>query len=90
MNTKHAEIRAQQRAIPPLVDQWLDDYGCEEYDGHGGIIIFFNKDSRKKMERDFGHRPVALFSQYLNTYKVNSMDGHTITVGHRTCRIWHK
>ena len=31
MNTQHAEIRAQQRGIPPLVDELLDRYGHEHH-----------------------------------------------------------
>lgn len=27
MNTQHAELRAQQRGIPPLMDDLLDRYG---------------------------------------------------------------
>jgi hypothetical protein len=44
MNTRHAEVRAQQRGIPPMVDQLLDLYGQEEYDGHGAITLYLNKD----------------------------------------------
>ena len=35
MNTRHATTRAQQRGLPPLVDQLLDRYGEEQHDGHG-------------------------------------------------------
>ena len=37
--TYHAAIRSQQRGIPPLVMQWLDQFGEECYDGHGAIIL---------------------------------------------------
>lgn len=90
MNSTHANVRAQQRCIPPLVDQWLDAYGHEEYDGRGAVVIFFNKDSRRRLERDLGHHPIAQLSQYLDAYKVRTQDGCTITIGHRTCRIWRK
>jgi hypothetical protein len=52
MNTRHAKIRAQQRCIPPLINDLLDRYGQEEYDGHGGITVYLNKASIKNMERD--------------------------------------
>ncbi|RYZ84716.1 MAG: hypothetical protein EOP06_17575 [Proteobacteria bacterium] len=90
MNTKHAAIRAQQRGIPPLVDQLLDLYGQEQHDGHGAIVLFLNKLSIRRMERDLGRRPVARLSEWLNTYKVKDMEGRTITVGHRSQRIWRK
>ncbi len=90
MHTKHAGIRAQQRGIPPMVDQLLDLYGQEQHDGHGAIVLFLNKLSIRRMERDLGRRPVARLSEWLDTYKVKDMEGRTITVGHRHQRIWRK
>ena len=89
MNThSHAEVRAQQRCIPPLVEQWLDQFGEERYDGHGGVVRFFSHSSIRAMERTFGRAPVRKMSEYLRAYKVEtSHDGQTITVGHRTKRI---
>jgi hypothetical protein len=69
MKTKHANIRAQQRAIPPLIDQWLDQFGDEEYDGHGGVIRFFSRSSIRAMEREFGDSPVRKLAEYLHAYK---------------------
>ena len=43
MKTRHAQIRAQQRGIPPLIDCWLDEYGEMVYDGHGGVQMVFTK-----------------------------------------------
>ncbi len=90
MNTKHAAIRAQQRGIPPMVDQLLDLYGQEQHDGQGAIVLFLNKLSIRRMERDLGRRPVARLAEWLDTYKVKDMEGRTITVGHRYQRIWRK
>jgi len=87
-NTKHAETRAQQRAIPPLICHWLDRFGEEKYDGHGGVIRFFSRASIRAMEREFGGAPVRKLSEYFQAYKVeSSRDGSTITIGHRTKRI---
>jgi hypothetical protein len=36
--TYHAATRSQQRCVPPLIMQWLDQFGEEQYDGHGAII----------------------------------------------------
>lgn len=86
--TSHATIRAQQRGIPPLIDQWLDQYGEEEYDGHGGVVRFFSHASIRAMERAFGGAPVRKMSEYLHAYKVESShDGSIITIGHRIKRI---
>lgn len=90
MNTKHAAVRAQQRGIPPMVDQFLDLYGQEEYDGHGAVILYLSKKSIRSMERDLGKRPVARLAEWLDAYKIKSTDGITITVGHRTRRLWRR
>ena len=90
MNTRHAQLRAQQRCIPPLVEQLLDLYGQEEHDGHGAIILYLNKVSIRNMERDFGRRPVSRLAEWFDAYKVKSTDGQTITTGHRTRRVWRK
>lgn len=90
MNTRHADIRAQQRGIPPMVDELLDRYGHEEHDGHGAVLLYMNKDSIRRMERDLGRRPVSRLSEWFDAYKVKGSDGRTITVGHRTRRLWRK
>lgn len=90
MNTKHAEDRAQQRGIPPMIDQFLDLYGQEEYDGRGAVVLYLSKASIRHMERDFGRRPVSRLKEWLGAYKVKTTDGQTITTGHRTKRIWRK
>ena len=90
MNTRHAEVRAQQRGIPPMVDQLLDLYGQEEHDGRGAVVLYLSKQSIRSMERDLGRRPVDRLAEWFDTYKVKSADGLTITVGHRTRRLWRK
>ena len=90
MKTRHAEVRAQQRGIPPLLDQWLDLYGQEEHDGRGAVVLYLSKASIRSLERDFGRGPVARLAEWLDAYKVKTTDGKTITVGHRTCRLWRR
>ena len=90
MNSRHAEVRAQQRCIPPMFDYLLDLYGEDDHDGRGAVIRYFSKSSIRNMERDFGCRPVSRLAEWLNTYKVMSSDGRTITLGHRTRRLWRK
>jgi hypothetical protein len=57
MNTQHAQARAQQRGIPPLVDELLERYGHEQHDGHGAVVLFLDKRSIRAMERDLGSGP---------------------------------
>jgi len=91
INSRHAEIRAQQRGIPPFIDQLLDLYGSEQYDGHGGVVLFLDRTSIRHMERDMGREPVRLLSTWRNAYKVkSSIDGRTITTGLRSEKIWRK
>lgn len=88
MKTQHAMVRSQQRGIPPFIDQILDLYGHEQYDGHGGVILYLDKNSIRRMERDMGRKPVRRLAEWHNAYKIlSSIDGHTITIGHRSARI---
>lgn len=80
MQTRHAEIRAQQRGITPLVDRLLEEFGEEEHDGHGCTRLFFSRRSIRKMEQALGHQAVTLFKRYFGAYKVESgTTGETIT-----------
>lgn len=86
--TKHAASRAQQRGIPPLIEQWLDEFGDEEFDGKGAVLIYFSRKSMRAMQRAFGREPIRRMSEYLDAYKVESShDGRIITVGHRSKRM---
>ncbi len=90
MTYTHTKTRAQQRGTPPLIDDLLEAYGQEQHDGQGAVILYLNKTSVRRMERDMGRRPVARLSEWLDAYKVKTTDGDTITVGHRYRRIWRK
>jgi hypothetical protein len=89
--TYHATIRSQQRGIPPLVSNWLLDYGDEIYDGHGGVVRCFTPNSIRLMERELGRTPLKRMSEFLRCYLVQSAtDGAVITVGkrHQKKHIW--
>lgn len=82
--TTHANVRAQQRGVPPLVQDWLLDYGAEQFDGHGGVIRYFSHECLRQMERDIGKAPLKKMSEFLRCYLVQcSSDGAVITVGKR-------
>jgi hypothetical protein len=68
----------------------LDLYGHEEHDGHGSVVLYLDKRAIREMERDMGRRPVARLAEWLDAYKVRTTEGLTITIGHRTRRVWRK
>ena len=90
MNTKHAQIRAQQRGIPPLAVRLLDEYGRELHTDSGTIITFLDRTSIRRIEQDFGRRPAARFSEWFDVYRVSTTTGTTLTIGHRTRRLRRK
>ena len=82
--TEHAIVRKQQRGIPPLIANWLIDYGDEEFDGHGGVVRYFSKQCIRRLERELGRESIKRMSEYLRCYLVqSSKDGVVITVGKR-------
>ena len=54
------------------------------------MVLYLDKRSIRAMQRDLGARPVARLAEWLDAYKVRTLDGKTITLGHRTRRIWRK
>jgi len=89
MFSKHAKTRNQQRCIPPIVHQWLDEYGKEVYDKHRGAIkVFFSSESIKRLERNCGRHFIRENKKYLRAYRIEgSSDSKIITCGWRTKRI---
>lgn len=86
MMTKHAQIRSQQRGIPPVMVDLLLQFGVTESAGDGANKMFFDKSARRKVESYFG--PLApLINQHLDLYAVVGADDQVITVGHRLERI---
>lgn len=82
--SQHAASRMHQRGVPPIVVEWLGQFGEEAFDGHGGIVRYFSRRSRRRLERQLGHRFVAENQKYLDRYIVESaVDGRVITAGVR-------
>ena len=89
MYTDHARIRMQQRGIPPLIVEWLLEFGAVRYDHHGGQIRFFDKESRRRIAREKGEMVVRRLHELLDSYAVVAEDGTLITVGHNYRRPRH-
>ncbi len=85
--TKHAATRQQQRCLPPLIVNWLNEFGVTAHDHHGGEVLFFDKHSRKQIAAKFGHQVVDRLGGLMDAYAVVSHSGAVITVGYRSKRI---
>ncbi len=87
--TKHAQTRLQQRAIPPLIIEWLCKYGCRLQGMNGTTVCFFDRESRRSLASEAGHVVVRRLSDMMDAYLV--MSGNSIvTVGHRYKPLKHK
>lgn len=87
MTTHHADVRARQRGIPPLILDLLLEFGSREHDARGAEIVFFDRHAKKYIEKHTG----GLFSklnEHLDAYAVLS-GGKIITVGPHLKRINH-
>ena len=84
--TKHAAIRAQQRAIPKLVLDLLLQFGSTENAGDGATKYFFDHRSRKMLFAYAGSVGPKL-SEHLDVYAVVSSTSDVITVAHRQKHI---
>lgn len=82
--SKHAHDRLQQRGIPPIVVNWLQQYGSRRYDHRGAVIHYFDKKSRKRLSRELGRNIVGRLSDLLDVSMVVSVgDERVVTVAHR-------
>lgn len=84
--TKHAQARTQQRGIPPLIIDLLEQFGAKEKAGDGAVMFFFDKAARRQVKAHAGSMARHL-DDYLDIYAVVSSDASVITVGHRFERI---
>jgi hypothetical protein len=91
INTNHAALRVEQRGIPPMFIDLLIKYGEKKHSGHDGIIRYFSKKSKKKMQYELGNSVINQLSRFMNIYLVHSKDQKVlITAGRRNKRIKNK
>lgn len=84
--TYHAQLRAQQRAIPPILVDLLLQFGHREKSGDGTSKVFFDKVARRKL-RTYAGAMANSIEQHLNVYVVVGPAQEVITVAHRDERI---
>ena len=84
--TKHAAKRAQQRGIPPVAIDLLEQFGCRSHDHRGAVLITLNKRARSRITQICGKAAAQINLSGL--YAVLSInDEAVITVGHQTRRM---
>jgi len=84
--THHAQLRAQQRAIPPLLVDLLLQFGRQEKSGDGTSKYFFDKEARRKL-RAYAGAMARSIEEHLDVYVVVGAMQELITVAHRDERI---
>lgn len=88
MLTQHAQVRAQQRGIPPLLIQWLIEFGSEAKAPGGAMRLHFDRAARKRLAKAVGAQIVDRLGSLLDAYLVEANEtGRVITVAHRIDRI---
>ena len=80
--TAHARKRCQQRGIPPLIVEWLFEFGRDVHK-NGAELIYFDKKSRRALRKYAGRQVFRMLDKYMDSYLV-TVDGKIVTVGHRT------
>jgi len=86
--SQHAKYRCQERNIPPLILEWLNEFGSVGYDKHGCKKIFFDKKSRHQLSENVGKEIVERMGDLMNIYMVVDNDNYrVITAGHRHKRF---
>ena len=79
--TRDAQTRCQQRAIQPLIIDWLCRYGSRLNGQNGTTVCFFDRESRRQLASEVGHVIVRRLSDLMDTYLVLAGDS-IVAVGH--------
>ena len=75
----HAQERLQQRAIPPLVIELLEEFGSP-IRSHGAERLIFDKAARRRLTRHLGGpRSLRMVEPWLDVYAVVADDGRLVT-----------
>ena len=85
--TRHAEERARDRAVPPIVLDWLLSYGQRMPAGDGAECLFFDKNSRRKLQQNLGGWAYMKLESKFDAYAILASDGEVITLGYRNKKI---
>lgn len=80
--TQHAQVRTQQRGIPPLMIDLLEQFGTKEKASDGAVMLYFDKAARRHV-KSYAGVLARFIEDFMDVYAVVSADDSVITVGHR-------
>ncbi len=83
--SNHAAQRLQERNIPPLIVEWLYEFGAVVR-SHGADKLYFDKAARRRLESLVGHEVISRLGGLLDHYLVINGD-RLVTAARRTCRV---
>ncbi|MCK4706694.1 MAG: hypothetical protein KAT90_14550 [Gammaproteobacteria bacterium] len=84
-----AQVKKKQRAIPPVIINWLCRFGCRITGMNGTTVIYFDKQSKRTMCSELGHIVVRRLDDMMDAYVVMSKE-RVIAVGHRFKPLRHR
>jgi hypothetical protein len=86
----HAQTRIQQRCIPPIILELLDDCGTEYVQRDGTVLKVFDHKGKKRAEQRCGRHFVRENARYFRVYLVQSATGELITAAWRNKPVWRR
>jgi hypothetical protein len=84
--SRHAQERAQQRAIPLMVVDLLERFGSSMRCG-GADRLFFDKRATRRLKQHMGDRGLKPVERWLRVYAVVGDDARVVTVAHQSRRF---
>lgn len=83
MNTaQQVNTHQSHRPVPPIIIEWLRQFGCRITGMNGTTVIYFDKQSRRTLCSEVGHIVVRRLEDMMDAYVVMSNE-RIIAVGHR-------
>jgi hypothetical protein len=86
--SRHAQSRMQQRGIARNAIDCILEFGREQHDHHGAVVVMLDRAATRRLARNGAARGAQL-DALRGLYAVVGNDGSIFTVGHRTRRIWN-
>ncbi len=87
--TRYARARQHKQAIPPLIIDWLCEFGCRSAGTNGMTFIHFDKESRRSLCSEAGQIVIRRLEDMMDAYLVMS-DERIISVGHHFKSLKHR